>query len=182
MRPERRRGDDGRHGDGVDRLGAQTVQGRSQAFDAGRQQVVEDHRDHPHAHAEDQRAQRVGQGGPAGRGLAGLAHQAVGGQQRAEQADERGQGRDPPQRAHVAPELLRLPAMRAPHGALAVHGRPSPAPDGGRGHARGGAGVHLAVVERLAAVELPLVEPVQEPGEEVVRNDGASSQAEQPLQ
>ena len=99
-------------------------------------------------------------------------------QQRAEQAEQRSQHGNAPERPHVPPQSLRLDPVGHGHRALQVGGRAPPPPDCGQGNPGRRAGIHLAVIEGLSSVELALVEAIDEPGGEVRRDDPPSSAGE----
>ena len=93
------------------------------------------------------------------------------GQQGTQQAKQRRQSGDPPQSAHITPQAFRLDAVGEGDRSLKINRRTAPPSHRGQGDASGRAGVHLAVIQRLAAIELALVQAIKEPGREIGGDD-----------
>ena len=79
-------------------------------------------------------------------------------------------------------EPLALNAMRQRDSSLQIGGRPAPAADRRQRHASRRARVPLTMIESLTAIELSLVQPIEESGSELRRNDPVLSESSQPLE
>ena len=104
------------------------------------------------------------------------------GEERAEQAQERRQDGDASQCSHVAPEPLALDAVRQRDRSLQIGGRAAPAADRRQRDSRRRARVSLTMIERLAAIEPSLVQPIEKSGRELGGNNPVPPEPSQPLE
>ena len=83
---------------------------------------------------------------------------------------------------HIAPQAFRLAPVRERDRTFKIDRRAAPPPDRCQSDASGWARIHLAVIERLAGVKFPLIQPIEEPGSEIGGDDLAAAKPKRSLE